>query len=153
MQYFEDIAVGAKASFGAYPVDRDEVIAFARKYDPQPFHLSEEAAAATHFGRLSASGWHTCAMMMAMLVANLKENEQAGLGSPGLDELRWLKPVYPGDTLRVETEVLETRASASRPAMGIYKSRATVFNQHDVAVMTVVSNGLVATRPVEGHDA
>jgi acyl dehydratase len=147
MQYFEDIAVGAKASFGAYAVDRDEVIAFAEKYDPQPFHLSEEEAAKTHFGRLSASGWHTCAMMMAMLVANLKENAQAGLGSPGMDELRWLKPVYPGDTLRMATEVLEKRASASRPEMGIFKSRVTVFNQHDVAVMTMVSNGLVATRP------
>lgn len=147
MQYFEDIAVGAKASFGAYKVDREEVIAFAQKYDPQPFHLSEEEAAKTHFGRLSASGWHTCAMMMAMLVANLKENAQAGLGSPGMEELRWLKPVYPGDTLRVESEVLETRPSASRPEMGIFKSRVTVFNQHDVAVMTMVSNGLVATRP------
>ncbi|WP_374945072.1 MaoC family dehydratase [Sphingomonas sp.] len=147
MQYFEDIAVGAKASFGAYEVTREDVIAFASKFDPQPFHLSEEAAAQTHFGRLSASGWHTCAMMMAMLVANLKENRQAGLGSPGIDELRWLKPVYPGDTLRVESEVLEARASASRPEMGIFKSRVTVFNQHDVAVMTLISNGLVATRP------
>ncbi len=147
MQYFEDIAVGDKASFGAYRVDRDEVIAFAQKYDPQPFHLSDEAAAATHFGRLSASGWHTCAMMMAMLVENLKAHAQAGLGSPGMDELRWLRPVYPGDTLRVETEVLDTRVSASRPEMGIFKSRVTVFNQNDVAVMTMISNGLVATRP------
>ncbi len=147
MQYFEDIAVGDKANFGAYRVDRDEVIAFAQKYDPQPFHLSDEAAAATHFGRLSASGWHTCAMMMAMLVENLKAHAQAGLGSPGMDELRWLRPVYPGDTLRVETEVLDTRVSASRPEMGIFKSRVTVFNQNDVAVMTMISNGLVATRP------
>jgi acyl dehydratase len=123
------------------------VIAFAEKFDPQPFHLSEEAAAQTHFGRLSASGWHTCAMAMAMLVANLKESRQAGLGSPGMDELRWLKPVYPGDTLRAETEVLEKRPSASRPEMGIFKSRMTVFNQDDVAVMTMISNGLIATRP------
>lgn len=149
MQYFEDIAVGAKASFGAYEVDRDEVIAFARRYDPQPFHMSEEAAAATHFGRLSASGWHTCAMMMAMLVGNMKEERHAGLGSPGLDELRWLKPVHPGDTLRMETEVIEKRVLASRPGMGIVKSRAKVFNQDGVAVMTLISNGLVATRPVE----
>lgn len=147
MQYFEDIVVGATASFGRYTVDRDEVIAFAEKFDPQPFHLSDEAAAKTHFGRLSASGWHTAAMTMSMVVANLKENRQAGLGSPGIDELKWLKPVYPGDTLRCETEVLEKRASASRPEMGIFKSRMTVFNQHDVAVMTFVSNGLVATRP------
>ena len=146
IQYFEDIAVGARQSFGRYEVTREEVIAFAERYDPQPFHLSDEAAAATHFGRLSASGWHSCAMTMAMLVENLKKNRQAGLGSPGIDELRWLTPVYPGDTLRCETEVLEKRRSASRPEMGIFKSRMTVFNQHDVAVMTFVSNGLVATR-------
>ena len=147
MQYFEDIAVGAKSSFGNYPVTRDEVVAFAQKYDPQPLHLSDEAAAATHFGRLSASGWHTCAMVMSMLVDNLKKHRQAGLGSPGVDELRWLKPVYPGDTLRCETEVLEKRRSQSRPEMGIFKSRLTVFNQHDVAVMSMISNGLIRTRP------
>ncbi len=146
MQYFEDIAVGSKARFGDYAVTRAEVVAFAEKYDPQPFHLSDEAAAQTHFGRLSASGWHTCAMTMAMLVAHLKANEQAGLGSPGIDELRWLKPVYPGDRLRCETEVLEKRRSASRPEMGIFKSRMSVFNQDDVMVMTFVSNGLVETR-------
>lgn len=147
MQYFEDIIVGARHRFGAREVTREEVIDFARRYDPQPFHLSDEAAAGTHFGRLSASGWHTCAMTMAMLVENLSKNRQAGLGSPGVDELRWLKPVYPGDTLSVETEVLEKRVSASRPEMGIYKSRITVTNQDGVAVMTMVSNGLIATRP------
>jgi acyl dehydratase len=149
MQYFEDIAVGKTASFGQYAVTRDEVIAFAAKYDPQPFHLSDEAAARTHFGRLSASGWHTCAMVMSMLVAHLRESEQAGLGSPGLDELKWLTPVYPGDTLRCETEILEKRVSASRPEMGIFKSRMNVFNQDDVRVMTFVSNGLVETRPTD----
>ncbi|MBY9061446.1 MaoC family dehydratase [Sphingomonas yunnanensis] len=147
MQYFEDITVGATARFGAYPVTRDEVIEFARKYDPQPFHLSDEAAAATHFGRLSASGWHSCAMVMAMLVEQLRAVEQAGLGSPGIDELRWLTPVYPGDTLRCETEVIEKRVSRSRPELGIYKSRLIAFNQHDVAVLTMVSNALIATRP------
>ena len=146
MQYFEDIEVGSKASFGDYAVTRDEVIAFAGKYDPQPFHLSDEAAAQTHFGRLSASGWHTCAMTMAMLVENWKANAQAGLGSPGIDALRWLKPVYPGDRLRCESEVLEKRRSASRPEMGIFKSRMAVFNQDDVMVMTFVSNGLIETR-------
>ncbi len=147
MQYFEDIEVGRTASFGSYAVTREEVMDFAAKYDPQPFHLSDEAAAQTHFGRLSASGWHTCAMVMSMVVANLKENQQAGLGSPGIDELKWIKPVYPGDTLRCETEILEKRVSASRPEMGIFKSRMRVFNQDDVMVMTFVSNGLVATRP------
>ncbi|MDQ2892223.1 MAG: MaoC family dehydratase [Pseudomonadota bacterium] len=147
MQYFEDIEVGATASFGAYRVTREEVMEFAAKYDPQPFHLSDEAAAKTHFGRLSASGWHTCAMTMSMLVENLKNHRQAGLGSPGIDELKWLKPVYPGDTLRCESEVIDKRRSASRPEMGIFKSRLTVFNQDDVAVMSMVSNGLVATHP------
>ena len=147
MQYFENLEIGKVARFGRYEVTRDEVIEFARRYDPQPFHLSDEAAAATHFGRLSASGWHTCAMTMAMLVANLKEHRQAGLGSPGMAELRWLVPVYPGDVLRVESEVLEKRVSQSRPEMGIFKSRITVFNQDDVAVMSMISNGLIQTRP------
>jgi acyl dehydratase len=146
MDYFEDIAVGEKSSFGHYEVTREEVIDFARKYDPQPFHLDDDAAAKTHFGRLSASGWHTCAMTMAMLVENMKEHKQAGLGSPGVDNLRWIKPVYPGDTLRVENEVLEKRRSQSRPEMGIFKSKATVFNQHDEPVMSMVSNGLIAVR-------
>jgi acyl dehydratase len=147
MQYFEDIEVGTKASFGRYEVTREEVTAFAAKYDAQPFHLSDEAAAATHFGRLSASGWHTCAMTMSMVVANLKANNQAGLGSPGVDELRWLKPVYPGDVLRCETEVIEKRASQSRPEMGSFRSRMTVLNQDDVAVMTFTSIGLIRTCP------
>jgi len=147
MRYFEDIVIGATASFGGYAVTREEVIAFAAKYDPQPFHLSDEAAAATHFGRLAASGWHTAAMTMAMLVAHGKSDPHAGLGSPGIDELRWVKPVYPGDTLRCETAILETRKSASRPEMGIVKSRMSVFNQDDALVMTFVSNMLIATRP------
>lgn len=147
MQYFEDIEVGARAAFGSYMVTREEVIEFASKYDPQPFHLSDEAAAQTHFGRLSASGWHSCAMTMAMLVENMKANEQAGLGSPGIDELRWLKPVYPGDTLRCETEVLDKRESRSRPEMGSYRSRTTVFNQDDMPVMTFVSTALILRGP------
>ena len=146
MQYFEDIPVGVTAKFGNYPVTREEVMEFAARYDPQPFHLDDEAAAATHFGRLSASGWHTCAMTMSMLVENLKQNRQAGLGSPGIDNLRWLKPVYPGDTLRVESTVLEKRRSQSRPEMGIFKSQLTVFNQKDEPVMQMVSNGLVQVR-------
>ncbi|CUS43415.1 MAG: MaoC family dehydratase [Pseudomonadota bacterium] len=149
MQYFEDIVVGTKGSFGRYEVTREEVIEFASKYDPQPFHLSDEAAATTHFGRLSASGWQTCAMTMSMVVENLKANRQAGLGSPGVDELRWLKPVYPGDVLRCETEILDKRASQSRPEMGSYRSRMTVLNQDDVPVMTFTSIGLIRTRPAD----
>jgi len=147
MMYFEDVEVGRRSSFGRYEVTREEVIEFASKYDPQPFHLSDEAAESTYFGRLSASGWHTAAMMMRMLVENLSDIQQAGLGSPGLDELRWLKPVYPGDVLRVESEVIDKTPSRSRPEMGSFRSRATLINQDDVAVMTVLSIGLVRTRP------
>lgn len=147
LRYYEDLVVGTKASFGRYEVTRDEVIAFASKYDPQPFHLSDEAAAQTYFGRLSASGWHTAAMAMRMAVDNMKDQRSASLGSPGIDELRWLKPVYPGDTLRCETELLDKRVSKSRPDMGITKGRTTVFNQHDEPVMTFVANGLIRTRP------
>lgn len=149
MQYFEDLVVGSKASFGRYEVTRDEVIDFAGKYDPQPFHLSDEAAAKTHFGRISASGWHTCAMVMRMLVDNLTEHRQAGLGSPGLHELRWLKPVYPGDVLRVESELLEKTRSRSRPEMGSFKSSIAVFNQDDVLVCTMKSIGLIRVRDTE----
>jgi acyl dehydratase len=143
---FEDIVVGSKAAFGSYAVTREEVIEFAQQYDPQPFHLDDEAAAQTHFGRLSASGWHTCAMTMAMLVENLKAMKQAGLGSPGVDELRWLKPVYPGDTLRCETEVIEKTQSRSRPEMGSFRSKLVVFNQHDEMVMRFISIGLIRVR-------
>ena len=152
MQFYEDLAVGQKQAFGRYEVTRDEVIEFASKYDPQPFHLDDDAAAATHFGRLSASGWHTCAMTMAMLVENLKANRQAGLGSPGIDQLRWKKPVFPGDTLRCESVVIEKRRSGSRPEMGIFKSSLTVFNQNDEPVLEMVSNGLISTRDPEGND-
>lgn len=148
MQYWEDIEVGTRSAFGRYEVTRAEVIEFASKYDPQPFHLSDEAAAETYFGRLSASGWHSCAMLMRMLVDHMSAKAQAGLGSPGVDELRWLKPVYPGDTLRAESEVIDKTPSRSRPDMGSYRSRTTVFNQHDEPVMTLVSIGLIRRRPV-----
>jgi len=150
--YFEDLEIGTKASFGRYEVTREEVLEFAAKYDPQPFHLSDEAAAKTHFGRISASGWHTCAMTMRMLVDNITERKQAGLGSPGQDELRWHKPVYPGDVLRVETELLEKTRSRSRPEMGSFKSIVTVLNQNDEKVMTFRSIGLIAVRNPEIRD-
>ena len=150
MLYFEDIVPGTKSAFGRYEVTRDEVIEFATKYDPQPFHLSDDEAAKTYFGRLSASGWHTAAMMMRMLVDNMSAVQQASLGSPGLDELRWLKPVYPGDVLRVETEILDKRPSRSRPDMGSFRSQATVRNQDDIVVMTVISIGLIRMRPSAG---
>lgn len=146
MLYFEDIEIGKKSSFGQYAVTMEEVLEFATKYDPQAFHLDNEAAAQTHFGRISASGWHTCAMTMRMLVDNMKVNAQAGLGSPGVDEIRWLKPVYPGDTLRVESEILSKRQSVSKPEMGSFQGKNTVFNQHDEQVMTLVSIGLIRVR-------
>lgn len=146
LTYFEDLEVGATASFGSYPVTREEVIEFAAKYDPQAFHLDDAAAAQTHFGRLSASGWHTCAMVMRMLVDNMAARRQAGLGSPGLDELRWLRPVFPGDTLRVETEVLSKKQSHSRPEMGSFQSQIRVYNQDNVLVMTMTSIGLIRVR-------
>lgn len=148
MIYWDDIEVGARKAFGRYEVDRDAVIDFAEKFDPQPFHLSDEAAARTHFKRLAASGWHTAAMMMAMTVESMSGAEpSAGLGAAGIDELRWLKPVYPGDVLRCESEVLEKRASNSRPDMGSTRTRTTVFNQDDVPVMSLIAIALWRRRP------
>jgi acyl dehydratase len=152
MQFYEDIEIGRKRAFGRYQVTREEVMEFASKYDPQSFHLDEEAAAQTHFGRLSASGWHTCSMTMAMMVENMKQEKSAGLGSPGIDHLRWKKPVYPGDTLRCETEVIEKRRSQSRPEMGIFKTRIRTLNQHDEVVLEMQSNGLIRTRDPNGAD-
>ncbi|MFZ9396415.1 MAG: MaoC family dehydratase [Erythrobacter sp.] len=149
MLYYEDLEIGKLRTFGRYEVTREEVLEFARKYDPQAFHLDDEAAAKTHFGRLSASGWHTCAMTMAMLVENMKVDRQAGLGSPGLDGLKWKKPVYPGDTLRVESTLIEKRRSASRPEMGIMKGHVRVLNQHDEVVMEMWNTGLIAVRNPE----
>lgn len=150
MLYYEDIIVGSSKTFGHYEVTREEVIQFAQAYDPQPFHLDDDAAAQTHFGRLSASGWHSCAMTMRMMVDDMKVNRQAGLGSPGVDQLRWVKPVYPGDTLSCRSEILEKRRSKSRPEMGIFKSRSQTFNQHGELVLDMISNGLIRVRD---HDA
>lgn len=147
MLYFEDIDVGFRRELGTYAVTREEVLDFAAKYDPQPFHLSDEGAAATHFGRLAASGWHTCSMVMAMYVAHLNRHPEASLGAAGVDELRWLKPVYPGDTLRAESVVLEKRESTSRPEMGSFRNEMTVYNQHDEKVLRFVAIGLIGRRP------
>lgn len=149
MIHYEDIEVGSRQSFGRYEVTREEVVDYASKYDPQPFHLDDAAAATTYFGRLSASGWHTCAMTMRMLVDNMSTVQQAGLGSPGVDNLRWVKPVYPGDVLRCETEVIEKRRSKSRPDMGLFKSRCRTFNQLEEVVLEMVSNGLIRVREPE----
>jgi len=147
MRFFEDIKLNNLERFGNKLVTREEVIDFASKYDPQPFHLDDDAAATTHFGRLSASGMHTHCMVSRMVVDNFKSGEGlAGLGSPGIDGLRWIKPVYPGDVLTCESEVIEKRRSATRPEMGIIKTRTCVFNQNGEKVMSVDAVGLVAVR-------
>lgn len=146
MRYFEDFTLGERVAYGRYQVTRDEVVGFASRYDPQPFHLDDAAAARTHFGRLAASGWHTMGMMMAMTVANMGPAEESGsLGAAGVDELRWLKPVYPGDVLRCETEVVELTPSRSKP-IGVVKMRTTVFNQHDEPVATLIPIALYRRR-------
>ena len=149
MIYFEDLEIGAETEFGSYAVTREEVLEFARKYDPQPFHLSEEAAAKTHFGRIAASGWHTCAMAMAVIARKVVAEEQAGLGSPGVDELRWLKPVYPGDTITVRSTLVDKTPSRSKPDIGSFRSLTTVTNQDDVAVLTFTSIVLIRRRPAD----
>jgi acyl dehydratase len=147
MIYFEDCEVGAETLFGHYDVTREEVLEFARKYDPQPFHLSDEAAAMTHFGRLAASGWHTCAMTMAVIARHVVDAGQAGLGSPGIDELRWLRPVYPGDRLTVRGKVIESIPSRSKPTIGVIRSENTVTNQDDVPVMRFISIVMMLRKP------
>ena len=144
--YWEDFPVGHQMDFGGTPVSREAVIAFASQFDPQPFHLDDEAAQHSLFGRLCASGWHTCAMTMRMMCDGYLL-ETASLGSPGIDALRWLKPVYPGDTLHVRLEVLEARAMASKPQVGLTKSRWTVSNQHGEPVLTMEGWGMFRRRP------
>jgi acyl dehydratase len=147
MIYFEDLEVGSESDFGSYQVTREEVLEFASKYDPQPFHLSDEEAAKTHFGRIAASGWHTAAMVMAVIARKVVGERQAGLGSPGIDELRWLKPVYPGDTLHVRGKIVAKRESRSKPDIGSFRTETTVTNQDGVPVMTFTSIVLIRRRP------
>jgi acyl dehydratase len=149
MIYFEDLEIGRETHFGSYEVTREEVLEFAGKYDPQPFHLSDEAAAKTYFGRLSASGWHTCAMTMGVIARAVVREEQAGLGSPGIDELRWLKPVYPGDTLHVSGKIIEKTPSRSKPEIGSFRTRTTVTNQDGVPVLRFTSIVLIRRRPAQ----
>ena len=147
MQYFEDLEIGAETYFGSYAVTRAEVLEVARKYDPQPFHLSDEEAAKTHFGRIAASGWHTCAMTMAVIARHVVEHKQAGLGSPGIDDLRWKRPVYPGDVLHVRSIIVEKTPSRSKPDLGSFRSEMTVTNQDGQPVMTFTSIVLIRKRP------
>lgn len=148
--YFEDVAVGSSNEFGPLTISREEIIAFASEFDPQPFHLSDEAAAQTHFGSLASSGWHTTALTMKMMIAAWQDNpgvQAASLGAMGVDELRWLQPVRPGDTLRGRSEVIDKKASKSRPEMGIVKTQVTIFNQRDEPVLTMKPIAMFRTRP------
>jgi acyl dehydratase len=146
MQFFEDLEVGKVERFGHYEVTREEVIDFARKYDPQPFHLDDEAAAKTFFKRVSASGWHTCAMTMSMIVEKQQQDQHQGNGSPGLEELRFLRPVYPRDTLSCEREILEKRRSKSHTDLGVFRMRISTCNQHGEKVMSWLGNAFIRVR-------
>jgi acyl dehydratase len=135
-RYFEDYTPGLVLEFGAVRVDEDEVVAFARRYDPQPFHIDAEAAAAGPFGGLIASGWHTGSLMMRLLVEHYL-SPVASLGSPGIDELRWLAPVRPGDTLSARVTILEARRSQSKPDRGLVRAQMEVLNQRREVVMSM----------------
>jgi acyl dehydratase len=132
--YWEDMVVGEVREIGTVTPTREDIVAFASQFDPQPFHLDEEAAKASVFGGLCASGWHTCSMAMRLMVTNFLQYS-ASLGSPGLDNIRWLKPVFPGDTLRLQTTCLQSRPMSKRADVGMVLNRWEMFNQHDQPVM------------------
>ncbi len=143
--FWEDLPVGTTLDIGSITVDRDEVIEFASKYDPQPFHLDEDAAAKSMFGKLSASGWHTCAMAMGVMVRGFL-HESSSLGSPGLEQIKWLKPVFPGDTLTLTQTITESRPMASRPDVGLTRTLWKMFNQHDEQVLLMDGYGMFRRR-------
>ncbi len=150
--YWEDFPIGRVRQFGALKVTREAVLAFAREFDPQPFHLDDDAAASSLFGRLAASGWHTCAMAMRMMVDGYLF-ESASLGSPGIDNLKWLMPVYPGDTLSCQMTVMAARPMASRPQVGLVQSHWEVMNQDDAIVLSMEGWGMFRRRPAETTSA
>ena len=149
LRYFEDYAVGATNECGSVSVDQASIVAFAKEFDPQPFHADPEAAAAGPFGGLIASGWHTAALVMRLLVDNYLSAE-ASLGSPGLDEIRWPYPVRPGDTLRVRATVVESRRSLSKPDRGIIKTMVEAVNQDGRTVMRATAINFLLVRPAAG---
>ena len=134
--YWEDFNVGERIVLGTKTFTEEEIIRFAKEFDPQPFHVDKEKAEQSFFGGIIASGWHTCSVAMRMM-CDAYLNESASIGSPGVDNIRWLKPVRPGDTLRVERVILESRASSSKVDIGIVKSRWETFNQHNELVMSM----------------
>jgi acyl dehydratase len=143
--YFEDYIPGAVYEFGSVVMEEKEILEFGRRYDPQVFHTDPEAAKKTPFGGLVASGWHTAAVAMRILVDHFVSHV-AGLGSPGADELRWLKPVRPGDELSVRATILGARPSQSRPGQGITRSLIEVLNQRREVVMTWIGIGILRCR-------
>lgn len=145
-RYFEDFRTGEVALSAPYTVTRDEIVEFARRYDPQPFHLDEAAGARSIYKGLIASGWHTCAIAMR-LICDLYVTDSHSMGSPGVDNVRWVKPVRPGDTLRLRWTVLDAKASRSRPEMGAVQSRWEILNQHEDVVMHTTGWGLFGRRP------
>ena len=146
LRYFDDYLPGATYDCGSVSISEDEIISFARQFDPQPFHVDPAAAACGPFGGLIASGWHTAALVMRQLVDHYLP-EEASLGSPGLDETRWPDPVRPGDTLRVRASVVEARRSLSRPDRGIMKTAIEAVNQDGRTVMRATAINFLRIRP------
>ncbi len=144
-RYFEDYVAGAVHECGCIAVEEEEIIAFGKRFDPQPFHTDPEAAAQSAFGGLIASGWHTASLMMRLFVDHYL-SAVASLSSPGVDELRWLKPVRPGDTLQLRVTVTETSRSRSKPDRGIVHSFIEVRNQQQEIVMTMKALNLLRCR-------
>jgi acyl dehydratase len=145
-RYFEDLEPGQVVELGSHTVSEDEIVEFARQWDPQPFHVDPEAAKESVFGGLIASGWHTGAMWMRLYVDSLLDGT-ASMGSPGLEELRWLAPVRPGDTLAGRLTVLEATPSERHPGRGTLRIRGEMVNQDGVTVMSMVSRGHFGRRP------
>ena len=146
MRYFEDFQVGQVHELGSHEVTREEILAFAQQYDPQPFHLDEEAGRRSIFGGIIASGWQTAAICHRLLVESLLK-DSSSMGSPGVDELRWLRPVRPGDTISARIEVLEVTPSRSKPDRGSIKTRLEARNQKGEVVMTELATVLFRRRP------
>jgi len=145
MKYFEDVQTGEADTLGSHVFTEAEIIAFAKKYDPQPFHTDPEAAKTTIFGGLIASGWHTCAIMMRMTADTIRRNHLATTGSPGVDSCRWLRPVRPGDTLTGRSVVLETWPSRTRP-FGFVRSRIELLNQRGEIVLSLIGLSMYQRR-------
>jgi len=145
-RHFEDFAVGTVFEAGSVTVSTAEIVEFATRYDPQPFHVDAEAAQASIYGGLIASGWHTAALMMRLFVDSIAA-DTAALGSPGVDELRWLLPVRPGDTLSVRMTVVEARVSQSKPGRGLVRGRFEVTNQDGGLAMSLTALMFVLRRP------